>query len=80
MAFFSQTVVGFFIYGFSYRQVDVVMFNGFFCAMLGAVVTLLKMRAEKGKEENNILPGIILSSLAYAGLATMWPTALPHIE
>ena len=79
MAFFSQTVVGFGIFGKAYQTTDMVMFNAFFCAMLGVVSIALKVKVEKGKDDkgDSIIPMIILSSLAYAALATMWPMPLP---
>ena len=55
------------------------MFNAFFCALLGVVSIVLRMKDEKGKKDktDSIIPMIILSSLAYAALATMWPMPLP---
>ena len=59
------------------------MFNGFFCALLGVVSIFLKLKVEKGKEENkndSVIPSIVLSGLAYAALATVWPMPLPHLD
>lgn len=61
------------------------MFNGFLCAMLGAISVILKLKMEKKSDEggsggDSVLPSIVLSSVAYAALATLWPMALPHIE
>ena len=70
------------IYGADYQSVDMLMFNGFFCAVLGAISVLLKLKIEKGAEDKSgdiVLPAIALSNLAYAALVTFWPMPLPHI-
>ena len=70
------------IYGTDYQSVDMLMFNGFFCAVLGAISVLLKLKIEKGAEDKSgdiVLPAIALSNLAYAALVTFWPMPLPHI-
>ena len=62
---------------------DMFMFNGFFCALLGVVSIFLKLKVEKGSEENkndSVIPSIVLSALAYSVLATMWPMTLPHLD
>ena len=71
------------MHGDSTIDKNTLMFNGFFSAMLGAIAIVLKLKVEKGNEDNSgdsVIPSIILSSLAFAALTTMWPTPLTHLN
>ena len=65
------------------KPVSSFLFNIVFCAMLGAINVILKAKIGGGKEEkagDRVLPSLIMSSLAYATLASMWPENLPQVD
>ena len=83
MACIGGTSTGYLIYGLPYAQTDVILFNIVFCAMLGVISVVLKQKVGGGKEEkagDRVLPSLMLSSLAYATLASMWPENLPQVD
>ena len=71
------------MHGESTIDINTLMFNGFFSALLGAISIGLELQAKKGKEEtsgDSVIPSIVLSGLAYAGLASVWPEPLTHLN
>ena len=79
----AGSAAGYLLYGLPYAQTDVILFNIVFCSMLGAINVILKAKIGDGKEENagnRVLPSLVLSSLAYATLASMWPENLPQVD
>ena len=82
-AFIAGSAAGYLLYGLPYAQTDVILFNIVFCAMLGAINVILKAKIGGGNDEkagDRVLPSLILSSLAYATLASMWPENLPQVD
>ena len=83
LACLAGSIGGYLIYGLPYAQTDVILFNVVLCALLGMINVILSQKIGGGKEEkagDRVFPSLVLSSLAYATLATMWPEMLPQID